>query len=735
MRSFGNSIKRKLLFWLLLIAIIPAGLTGFFGYKIGQSVLEEYVHNQLSITAEGIRDRIDNFLEIKKERIVDFSSDGFIRDQTELIGNSGKVDYLMADLSNHLVKNKVPLDADILETFVMDVHGEVIASSNPQHITLKMPDADYFVNARRDGIYTTDLHHCVEAGEPVIEVSGLLTSKKEENSEAIGVIVNRIKGSSLLDLLGRGGDDEGVISSGLNSDKLENSAGFQEVAMEDRGIMDLKFTKTPIIEHSVETYIVNNNNRIVAGSNISKEAILGKFADIEPVSRFNGSGAETIGIYQNHLGNQVFGASMYIDKMDWLVLVEEDVDKAFAGIKYFRDFFILMKIVTICLFAILAVHASRGFTVPIKRLLEGTRNLSKGKLGHRLNVLSKDEIGELAGSFNRMADSIQERTVVASETRGYLGNILQNTHDVVITADEDTNIVEFNAGAEHILGYTKEEVIESSVERFYSDKNEIKELMKKVQNKGVVKNYETRLKSKQGDVIDMIITVSQLKDNAGNFVGTICVGKDIIEKKKLESELKRKNIELERLSITDDLTGLYNQRYLYTELEKEMDRARRQNYPLSMVLFDIDEFKRYNDTFGHQEGDVVLKKIGELVPGHIRHHVDSGYRCGGEEFIVIMPQADRAEALNIAERIRQAFEDCKFYPDEQSDNSKKKCLTVSMGIEELKTGYDTKQFIANADAAMYESKRLGGNTISTAGSSPGPKLQRKDRRINSVYSP
>ena len=203
----------------------------------------------------------------------------------------------------------------------------------------------------------------------------------------------------------------------------------------------------------------------------------------------------------------------------------------------------------------------------------------------------------------------------------------------------------------------------------------------------------------------------------------------------MESELKRKNIELERLSITDDLTGLYNQRYLYTELEKEMDRARRQNYPLSMVLFDIDEFKRYNDTFGHQEGDVVLKKIGELVPGHIRHHVDSGYRCGGEEFIVIMPQADRAEALNIAERIRQAFEDCKFYPDEQSDNSKKKCLTVSMGIEELKTGYDTKQFIANTDAAMYASKRLGGNTISTAGSSPGPKLQRKDRRLSSVYSP
>ncbi len=76
--------------------------------------------------------------------------------------------------------------------------------------------------------------------------------------------------------------------------------------------------------------------------------------------------------------------------------------------------------------------------------------------------------------------------------------------------------------------------------------------------------------------------------------------------------------------MTDNLTGLYNRRHLYTELEREMDRARRQNYPLSMILFDIDEFKRYNDTYGHQEGDVVLQKVGKLVPKHIRHNVDSG---------------------------------------------------------------------------------------------------------------
>jgi hypothetical protein len=245
-RLFG-SIRRKLLFWLLVIAIVPSVFTGFFGYKIGRNILEEYVYKQLSVTAKGIRDEIDSFLKIKKERVIGFSSDGFIRDQTERIGHSGKVDYLMADLSNHLAKNKVHLDADILETFVMDMHGEVIASSKPRHIALKTPDADYFVNAMRYGVYTTDLHQCVEAGEPVIEVSRLLTSKDEENPEAIGVIVNRIKGSSLVDLLRREVADNGVILSGSNLGRPEESAESQELMMEDKGFMDLEFTKITIV--------------------------------------------------------------------------------------------------------------------------------------------------------------------------------------------------------------------------------------------------------------------------------------------------------------------------------------------------------------------------------------------------------------------------------------------------------------------------------------------------------
>ncbi len=103
-----------------------------------------------------------------------------------------------------------------------------------------------------------------------------------------------------------------------------------------------------------------------------------------------------------------------------------------------------------------------------------------------------------------------------------------------------------------------------------------------------------------------------------------------------------------------------------------MDRARRQNYPLSMILFDIDKFKRFNDTYRHQERDVVLRKVGKLVTEYIRHNVYSGYRYGVEEFVFIMPQADKEKALDIAERIRMAFEDCNFYLNATSGKSKKR---------------------------------------------------------------
>jgi two-component system cell cycle response regulator len=168
-----------------------------------------------------------------------------------------------------------------------------------------------------------------------------------------------------------------------------------------------------------------------------------------------------------------------------------------------------------------------------------------------------------------------------------------------------------------------------------------------------------------------------------------------IEKQKLEEEVQR-------LSITDDLTGLYNHRYFFKTLEGELVRLTRQKTSLSLLMFDLDNFKKYNDLYGHLEGDKVLRKIGQIVRQSIRSNVDSGYRYGGDEFAALLIGASLDQALTIAERIRSLIEQAGFQN-----------ITVSVGLAEFKNHFDLEEFVKSADDAMYVAKHSGGNRVYT----------------------
>ena len=167
------------------------------------------------------------------------------------------------------------------------------------------------------------------------------------------------------------------------------------------------------------------------------------------------------------------------------------------------------------------------------------------------------------------------------------------------------------------------------------------------------------------------------------------------EKERLEEEIKR-------LSITDDLTGLYNHRHFFKTLESELARLKRQKTSLSLLMFDVDNFKRYNDLYGHLEGDKVLKKMGEIVTRSIRSYVDSGYRYGGDEFAALLIGASLEQALTIAERIRSSIEGAGFEK-----------ITVSVGLAEYQDHFNLEEFVRAADNATYMAKHLGGNRIQT----------------------
>jgi len=171
------------------------------------------------------------------------------------------------------------------------------------------------------------------------------------------------------------------------------------------------------------------------------------------------------------------------------------------------------------------------------------------------------------------------------------------------------------------------------------------------------------------------------------------------------ARLAESNTLLQALSTTDPLTELSNHRALLSTLKQELERAERYERPCSLLFLDLDHFKALNDGYGHAAGDAVLRAFAGILSATIRH-MDTAGRWGGEEFVVILPEANAAEALDIAERIRQAVSLFSF------DISGGLHLTCSVGVACYpEHGYDQDALLSAADQAMYGAKRLGRNQV------------------------
>jgi two-component system cell cycle response regulator len=160
------------------------------------------------------------------------------------------------------------------------------------------------------------------------------------------------------------------------------------------------------------------------------------------------------------------------------------------------------------------------------------------------------------------------------------------------------------------------------------------------------------------------------------------------------------------LSIVDDLTRLYNSRHFYHQIKMELDRADRYGQPLTLLLFDIDDFKRFNDTYGHIEGDQVLQRLGQVVKNCLRQ-TDSAYRYGGEEFTVLLPMTTSKEGIVTAERIRSEFKKETFTPVPGREVH----MTVSIGLAQYESNEKIKDLIERADQFMYRGKKHGKDRV------------------------
>jgi len=203
-----------------------------------------------------------------------------------------------------------------------------------------------------------------------------------------------------------------------------------------------------------------------------------------------------------------------------------------------------------------------------------------------------------------------------------------------------------------------------------------------------------------GSIREFLTSKFPIRNEYGQVYATGLVATDINDMKVMQSQLIR-------YAETDSMTGCYNRRKLFDIAESELDRARRYQYPMSVLMCDLDHFKNINDTYGHAVGDMVIKRFAAICQKVLRKQ-DALGRVGGEEFSIILPHTDADEAIQLAARIQQELASSQGVKADEQDIA----VTVSIGITQLSA--DTSNFdelLHESDKAMYEAKHAGRNCI------------------------
>ncbi len=287
--------------------------------------------------------------------------------------------------------------------------------------------------------------------------------------------------------------------------------------------------------------------------------------------------------------------------------------------------------------------------------------------------------------------------------------LIEYSSDIIVILNLEGTITYINPAVEKVLGFKPEERIGAKgFELIHPD--DMKFLTDSFNtlttdtNSPVIKT-EMHLRHKDGSWRTLETVGSNLIHN--NVVEAVIVNyRDITERKRVEDMLKESEKKYRELSIIDDLSQLYNSRYFHAQIEIEIERSNRYGQPLTLLLLDLDKFKKFNDKYGHVEGDYVLSRLGQVIKRCLRDS-DSAYRYGGEEFTIMLPMTTSEEGIVTAKRIQTELRKETFYPVLGQEVN----ITVSIGLAQYKTKEETKAFIQRVDKLMYQAKKDGRNRI------------------------
>jgi diguanylate cyclase (GGDEF)-like protein/PAS domain S-box-containing protein len=321
---------------------------------------------------------------------------------------------------------------------------------------------------------------------------------------------------------------------------------------------------------------------------------------------------------------------------------------------------------------------SLAYAIQRKRLEEELKQVHE-----QFQVLLKERTAELSRANRELQEEITERKRTEERLLSLVKAVESMQIGVTIT-DLDGNIVYTNPCEAAMHGYAVHELI-GKPSRMLAEKSAAQPMSR--EKIRTMKGYtrETRNIKKDGTIFPVNLISDVVYNESGEPIYVVTTSADITDRKKMEQELTR-------LSITDDLTGLFNQRHFHQKLSDEIKRAHRTDSPLTLLIFDLDNFKIYNDRYGHIKGNEVLREVGRITRGEIRSGIDAAFRYGGDEFAVILPHTEHQDAHQLGLRVNQQV--AASFPE----------IGISYGIAHLTRDVSLHELIDTADKEMYKHK-------------------------------
>jgi len=650
--------------------------------NISTNIIKQQITNNLTNTAQSRAKHIETLLGEYKRLTKTLATEITFRDAlNENIIRAQRIDEV-----NQGIKTIIETHEEISRISILDKEGIIIASSR-EGTGIDQSTYEIFLKGR-ERIFIGDLHLSLFTNTYVLSVAASILL----NNQFAGVLV-------------------------INFDA-------------DKELFKITTSRTGLGE-SGEVYLVNEDGYMITPSRFTDEVILKQKVDLKHIEVPNlaeppdTSPKEEVDIIKDYRGIEVLAAHANIPEMGWQLIAGIDTEEAFAPVTQLTNTLILIFALILFISIFVSSFTSSTITRPIRRLHEGTEEITKGNLDFKVGTPSPDEVGQLSRAFDEMTTNlkksreeleeysknlekkVEERTreleidiskrkkVEASlyKSQQEFDSLFRSSPEALVYLDEKGTILDINLRFCELFGYSLTEIKGRNIDDGIihpPDKIEEGERLSIKGLKGYL-NYETIRKKKDGTLFPVSISATPLIIN-GQAKGEIGTYIDITERKQLEEKL-------ENLARIDSLTGCYNRGYGLDLLDRQIKLSHRSKSPLLLAFLDVDSFKSINDTFGHGEGDQVLKEVTGLLKSTLRE-IDIICRMGGDEFLLIFPDSALKEASLIKERLDKDLTKLNY------SLKKPYKIEISIGLSEYDPAnpLSMDELIWIADKKMYEDK-------------------------------